>query len=337
MEQNDNNQPDAGNDSRIRISVALATCGGGSFLGGLLASLFSQTRIPDEIVVCDDVSTDNTVEIINSYIRQYPGVIKLFVNDRRLGASANFALTVSRCTGDIIFLADQDDLWEKDKISVMSTAIISAPSRPAAAFCDSFLIDEKGGNLGVTHWQLRDFSPEKWQKGKEFDFLLRRVPAAGHNMAFEKDFIPYILPLPELDEVHDTFIALIIGGVGSWQLIDRRLTAFRQHTGNLSGMYRGRGRWEQALYAIKFRRDEWNYRLFAALFERLSAVEGIPAEKLAQIRARMAYSLARSQLSPHFAGRVIPALKLLFSGKYHRFGRGIANFVQDVFLRSFCK
>src|SRR5580704_19315016 len=92
-----------------RVSVALCTCNGGRFLAEQLQSIASQTRLPQELVICDDASTDDTVSMIQGFSRTAPFPVKLFQNAERPGPAKNFDKAIRLCEGEIIFLCDQDD------------------------------------------------------------------------------------------------------------------------------------------------------------------------------------------------------------------------------------
>src|SRR4051812_35139545 len=104
----------------MKLSVALCTFNGDKFLVEQLESILSQDLPVDEIIVCDDRSSDETLYLIDTFIRKYPGVIKLHQNESTLTSIRNFEKAIGLCTGDIVFLSDQDDVWlpEKTKITV---------------------------------------------------------------------------------------------------------------------------------------------------------------------------------------------------------------------------
>jgi Glycosyl transferase family 2 len=99
------------------VSVAMATYNGASFLDAQLASIAAQTRTPDELVVCDDGSTDGTVEIVERFARQAPFEVRLVRNEQALGYGENFMNAGRICRGDVIAWSDQDDVWMPDKLA----------------------------------------------------------------------------------------------------------------------------------------------------------------------------------------------------------------------------
>ena len=103
-----------------KVSVAMAVYNGELFLSEQLLSIMRQTHAVDEIVVCDDHSTDSTKDIVNQYVQKYPNICwKLFWNQKNIGFRKNFRQAIDACTGDIIFFCDQDDIWMENKVEVM--------------------------------------------------------------------------------------------------------------------------------------------------------------------------------------------------------------------------
>lgn len=125
------------------ISIAMTTYNGARFVEAQLRSILEQTRQPDEIVICDDGSRDDTVNIIRRIIKTSgTDRIRLIENEQNLGYIRNFYKAISLTKGDYVFLADQDDIWHRDKIE-KSMAVMERTG--AAAICTaSRLIDEKG-------------------------------------------------------------------------------------------------------------------------------------------------------------------------------------------------
>ena len=104
---------------RSKISVAMATCEGGRHLEAQLQSIAAQQRLPDELVVCDDASSDDTIEIARRFAERAPFPVRIETTEIRLGITANFERAVSLCAADVILLADQDDVWLPEKIALL--------------------------------------------------------------------------------------------------------------------------------------------------------------------------------------------------------------------------
>src|ERR1700709_1166359 len=124
------------------VSIALCTYNGAAYLKEQLDTLVNQTYPNCEIICVDDCSTDNTVEILKQYTHSYPQ-IKLHINSKNLGYTKNFEKAIGLCSGEYIALCDQDDIWDKNKISIMSLLI----GDNMLAYHDSAFVDENGNPL----------------------------------------------------------------------------------------------------------------------------------------------------------------------------------------------
>src|SRR5690349_17434303 len=111
----------------MRISIALCTYNGGPFLAEQLASYVQQTRLPDELVVCDDCSSDNTMAILRDFAARAPFAVRLHQNAANLRSTRNFEQAIRLCTGDVIALSDQDDVWLPEKLERMERTLAADP------------------------------------------------------------------------------------------------------------------------------------------------------------------------------------------------------------------
>ena len=113
------------------ISVALCTYNGAQFIREQLNSILCQTTNVDEIVICDDGSSDDTLSIINSYCSK-TDIIRVYQNQDKLGVSKNFQKAIDLCHGDLIFLSDQDDIWQANKVQTFVDYFNKTPVFPYA-------------------------------------------------------------------------------------------------------------------------------------------------------------------------------------------------------------
>jgi len=139
-----------------KISIAMAVYNGDRFIGEQLESFVRQTRLPDELVVSDNASTDRTVEIVRDFARRAPFKVRLVINDRNLGAAKNFERAITECTGDVIFLSDCDDVWYLNKVSVMGQA--SPNHRERASHSPTLTWSMRIWNLSVAAYGQRSVS-----------------------------------------------------------------------------------------------------------------------------------------------------------------------------------
>lgn len=112
-----------------KISIAMTTYNGEKYIIEQLNSLLAQTRLPDEVLIIDDCSTDCTADIIKNFISIHNlKNWEFFVGEENVGYIKNFYNVISKTTGDIIFLCDQDDVWHIDKIELMVNIMENNPS-----------------------------------------------------------------------------------------------------------------------------------------------------------------------------------------------------------------
>lgn len=144
-------------DFEKSISVALCTHNGAAFLQEQLDSILNQYRRPDEIIVCDDGSTDDTLKLLERYRQQYPGIVKVFSNTQQLGVIKNFEKAINLCSGDLIFLCDQDDVWFPHKTTSVLNIFNRNPGINAISHnLQVCLADKELTNLTI--WDTTGFS-----------------------------------------------------------------------------------------------------------------------------------------------------------------------------------
>lgn len=129
------------------ISIAIATYNGEKYLKEQLDSIYAQTYKNIEVVVTDDCSTDKTVEILDKYAKTHG--LKYFVNEKNLGFVKNFEKAMTLCKGKFVALADQDDIWEKNKIQILYGHIGDS----LLIHSDASLIDAEGEIINTSYKQ----------------------------------------------------------------------------------------------------------------------------------------------------------------------------------------
>jgi glycosyltransferase involved in cell wall biosynthesis len=224
------------------VSVVMCTYNGIRFLKAQLESIGAQTHRPDELVVCDDGSQDGTLDLLHAFRGQSEFPVCIFESEGvRLGSTKNFERAIRLSRGDIISLADQDDIWEPQKISVLQATLQNYPEA-GYVFSDAQLIGEDGAPLRTNLWDsigfrgavLRNFS-----KTDQVAALLHRSSATGATMAFRSSFKKILLPMsPHF--VHDYWISLILSCLGFYGIpVSEQLIKYRRHPGQQVGVSGG--------------------------------------------------------------------------------------------------
>ena len=112
-------------NSLSSISIALATYNGSRYIREQLDSIALQTRLPDELIISDDASTDDTLDIARDFARHVPFPVKIYKNQERLGSTRNFEIAILYCSGNLISLCDQDDIWYPNKLALSEERLIN--------------------------------------------------------------------------------------------------------------------------------------------------------------------------------------------------------------------
>jgi glycosyltransferase involved in cell wall biosynthesis len=171
----------------MRISVAMCTYNGSRFLREQLDSISRQSRLPDELIVSDDCSTDCTVEIIREFSATVPFEV-------------NFEKCIQLCTGDLIVLSDQDDYWYFDRLQTTENVMIDRPDA-GALFADADVVDCNLNPLGYRLWKAVHFNDRlrrQFAQDKAFEALIAHNVVTGATMAFRAEFRPLLVPIPPL-------------------------------------------------------------------------------------------------------------------------------------------
>ncbi len=204
-----------------KISVCMATYNGEKFIREQLDSILHQLGTTDEIIVSDNGSTDNTIKIIESY--NDPRIKVLIFKDKK-GPIWNFENALKHATGDYIFLSDQDDIWESDKIS------LAVPKLEAniLTVCNCKIVKGDGSLLQEeTFFDLKKSGPGIIKNLVSNTFL-------GCCLGFRKELVSKILPFPNDIPMHDWWIGLCAEKYGSTFFIQKPGISYRRHGENAS-------------------------------------------------------------------------------------------------------
>ena len=214
-------------------SVAMCTYNGEKYIKEQLQSIINQTMKPDEIVICDDCSKDATVRIINETLKNWTGLWRLIINEKNLGFQKNFQKAMSLCNGDIIYLSDQDDVWDLKKMEIMNQTFREHP-RAVLVFHDATLVNEQLQLLYPSFWDILDFEPKKFLL-KKYDILFKRNILQGSACALKKMVFTKAIPFPN-QAVHDEWLLLVAISMGDVIPIPQILMKYRQGNNALGGL-----------------------------------------------------------------------------------------------------
>jgi glycosyltransferase involved in cell wall biosynthesis len=214
------------------LSVALCTYNGGFFLRQQLDSLRTQTRTPDELVVCDDDSHDDTMDQLTDFRSTAPFPVRIFRNPKNLGPAANFCQAIAMCHGELVALCDQDDVWRPNKLARAEAAIIGSRAPEATLYCTRLeYVDER--------LMPRGLSPARHRVG--FANAVVENVATGCTVVIASEIRRRLLAASPDDMImHDWWAYLIASAFGTVIFDPEPSVSYRRHDRNVFG-------WEGAI------------------------------------------------------------------------------------------
>lgn len=225
------------------ISVCIATYNGEKYIKEQLTSILSQLSDQDELILSDDCSTDNTLEIVRAFNDSRIRILE----GRRFGSPAfNFENALKNATGDVIMLSDQDDIWREDKVA----CVLAALKNCDLIVSDAQIIDGDGQIIADSFFTLRGSVRGYWNNILKNSFL-------GCCMAFKKECLKYILPFPRKIAMHDIWIGLCVELYGKTLFLPEKLIKYRRHGSNASQAA------EKSRYSITYR---LKYRIYFIVY-----------------------------------------------------------------------
>ena len=231
----------------MKISVAMAAYNGESFIIEQLTTILNQLGEEDEVIVSIDPSEDNTLNVVTA-LSELDQRVKP-IEGPGAGLIQNFENTIKNCTGDVIFLSDQDDYWLEDKVQTVMPCFTERAADLVLHNCtvsDVFLKPIPGGeSFFAVHGSKQGF----WKNVMKNSYM-------GCCMAFRKELVQEFLPFPEKLPMHDQWIGLIAERCGAViELVDKPLLLYRRHGGNAS----------ETRHASFFQMIKWRLALLNAL------------------------------------------------------------------------
>lgn len=297
--------------------------------------------LPDEIVVSDDASTDETLEVVEEYARGSDVAFRVLVNEQRVGHVANFERALRSCRGDIIFLSDQDDRWYSDKVAKMVPAFDAEDI--LLAYCDARVTDLELRPTGRTMFESHG-DPGIGRERRPRDLAIAGG-VLGCTMAVRSQLVDLCLPIPA-PWGHDTWTISVASAVGAVKPIPEILQDYRRHPNAVGRDVRidktpfrrmklRLGRYSMEMYEedlVKWSQlaERMKQVRLTGSFQDLAKFEAFEAEyerrrALAEVRVRLP-GLPRSR-------RLRPVLSSCLAGDYARYLRPVGSPAKDLLRR----
>jgi len=206
----------------VRISIAMATYNGAQYIQEQLQSFVDQTRQPDELIITDDCSTDETEAIVREFAKTAPFTVEFHRNEKNLGYCGNFNAALMKTSGDLVFLSDQDDVWFPEKIEHM-IGVADRNPQALVVMNDAALTDGELNEAGLTKvGQIRSagFSMESF--------------VMGCCCAVRRELLDFCMPIPAGVKGHDNWLVQFADGLDAKVVDPTPLQYYRRHESNES-------------------------------------------------------------------------------------------------------
>jgi glycosyltransferase involved in cell wall biosynthesis len=314
-----------------RVSVAMCTYNGAAYLEDQLTSIARQTLLPCELVVCDDRSTDATVEMLEDFVAKAPFPVRIIVNEANLGTTRNFEKALRLCTGEFLALCDQDDAWVPEKLQKLA-GMLQADPGAGGAFSDAALFDGAAQIQGDSLWQRFHFGTAKQEKFRRdpVPILLMHDIVTGATLMIRRSVLDEFEHIPNC-WLQDGWLTWVIVLSGKMLLTAEKLTHYRLHASQQVGT----GRMGLAERIKSIRRAE--RARYLNLVKQCEAVLGYIAQHrpaasdiARELAAKAAFLRRRAKLDSGMAGKVWFIATNI--GNYGRYARGARSMRKDLVL-----
>jgi len=206
----------------MKISIAMATYNGARFVQEQLQSFAEQTRLPDELIISDDGSTDATKQIVSHFATSAPFRVRYFENTGCPGYTGNFNSAIQETTGDLVFLSDQDDVWLPNKLADVEKLARSHSEKLV------FINDAE-----IAHRDLKTTGLTKLGQIRSLG-LDDRTFVMGCCCAVRRQLLTFGMPIPSGFHGHDNWLVGLSNGLNATVIYERVLQLYRRHGQNQS-------------------------------------------------------------------------------------------------------
>jgi len=326
--------------SNKTVSLALAVYNGMPYLQEQLESFSRQTVLPSELIIFDDGSTDASVEVCRSFAANVSFKVAVYENKQNLGYTKNFEKALSMCTGEIVFISDQDDVWHDNKIEYILNEF-----------------EKSDANLIIHDLMLCDNNMIPINETKLERIISYTDPmnsyVTGMATAVRRSFLSLCLPVPDGME-YDNWIHKCASLVETKEIVNKVLADYRRHSSNVTAgravnsldpmkkPSRRKKKHRSLTNSIK-RKYESSYNLLNWLNNNADFIENILGESslnMIGITRRMEDKVRRNENrllirnSKNIISRVEKGLRYLTKDNYgsFRFHRGFRDFLKDIIV-----
>ncbi|MFC4452168.1 glycosyltransferase family 2 protein [Deinococcus sonorensis] len=219
------------------VQIVLATYNGGHYLAEQLDSILAQSHTGWQLLAHDDGSSDDTLAILRAYQSRLGHQLQVVEHPSCGGASANFSFLLNRTNAPYVFLADQDDIWQPDKLerfmrAIRRAEVLAGIQTPLLVHSDLELVDDAGQPVAPSFWQYQHLDP-RW--GDHVPRLLTQNVVTGCATLVNRALLDLALPVPADAVMHDWWLALVACATGKVIWMPSTTVRYRQHSSNTLG------------------------------------------------------------------------------------------------------
>ncbi|MBR5711735.1 MAG: glycosyltransferase [Thermoguttaceae bacterium] len=323
---------------KLTSSIALITYNGEQFFQRQLESIAQQTRLPDELIICDDCSSDRTVEIAEEFASTAPFKVRIYQNQTNLSFGLNFRKAFFLAENDVTFFCDQDDVWLPDKIEKVMDCYENNESVGMVLSRD-IVVDANEKPLKLKKIVTKDFEEQPFS-GSQFPDLLarRRFCWHAHNLSCRTRFRDALFTnAPPASIVFDQWLYRCMGAFSDVHIIQKPNIYFRRHGNNLTSHSKHIRNPFVLLYNVIKRHYQINRLVeqvmeFRQISDYLSNQKEIKYPQTADFYKRCEHIYQqRVNAIEHPFVRPWIIIKELFSGNYKYCSKGFAEVLMDLF------
>lgn len=233
----------------MSVSVCMAAYNGEKYIARQLDSILSELGPDDEVIVVDDGSMDETLNVVRAMSDRR---ISVYANDRNRGEVHSFSRALALATKDYLFLSDQDDVWVPGRVAAMVSALHN--SRAAVVTSNFTWMDAKERPIDVEFDGVSE-TGSRHHLRNIFDIFRGKTNYFGCGMAIRREFVPLIVPIPSWVESHDLWVALASNLAGSNVHLNAATLRKRRHGNNATSTVSTRSLMRKVLSRVIFARS----------------------------------------------------------------------------------
>ena len=226
-------------ENKPKVEILMATYNGSKYIAEQIDSILNQSYENYHLMISDDESTDDTVEIIDNYVSKYPSKITRVVSNMHFGnARDHFFWLMKKCNEEYIMFSDQDDVWNKDKIEVSMNELLKLESKntkdtPLLVFTDQTVVDS---NLNIISTSMMTYQKQD-TKLIDYKKLLFQNIVTGCTVCTNKALVELSLQFKDSNSIimHDWWLAVVASRFGKVSYLNQSTMLYRQHVGNSVG------------------------------------------------------------------------------------------------------